>query len=119
MSNPTRGTIGFDAGGKHYTLSYSVNALCEMEDRLGAGATAVAAQMADPSQLRIATIRTLFWAGLRDHHPDLTEAGAGGIMSEIGIPAALEIVGKAMAAAFPADAGRPLAGRQGKPGKRS
>lgn len=120
MSNPTKGEVGFDADGKRWTLVYSVNALCALEDKLGAGAMMVAEQMANSSNLRIATVRTLFWCGLRDHHPELTEADAGDIMTDIGITDAVDLVGKAFAAAFPADAGtaRPLAAGR-RAGKRS
>ena len=120
MSNPTRGEIGFDAGGRHYRLVYSVNALCALEDKLGEGAFSIAQMMSDPARMRIATVRTLFWAGLRDHHADMTEEAAGELMGAITIPIALEHVGAAMAAAFPADASasRPLAAGR-KAGKRS
>lgn len=120
MSNRTKGEIGFDAGGKRYTLCFSVNALCALEDRLEIGAVTVAQQMADASTMRIGTARALFWAGLQDAHPELTLDAAGAVMSEIGITAAVEVISKGMAAAFPDEAGGPLGARQNKAaGKRS
>jgi len=120
VSNPVKGEIGFDGAGKRWTLVYSVNALCRMEDELGEGPMALAtAMMSDPQKIRIGTVRTIFWAGLADNHPDLTKDGAGEIMTAIGLDAAMQHIAKAFTAAFPAaEAGRPLA-RAPRPGKRS
>jgi hypothetical protein len=120
MSNPTNGLIGFDAAGRRWTLVYSVNALCRVEDALGEGAMAIAAMMADPAKVRVGPMRTMFWAGLADHHPELTLEGAGELMDAIGLPTAMEYVAKALTAAFPKqDGAGPLARAAARPGKRS
>jgi tail tube GTA-gp10-like protein len=119
VSNLVKGEVGFDAQGRRWTLIYSVNALCRMEDELGEGAMALAATMADPAKVRVGTLRTVFWAGLADNHPELTQDGAGALMTAIGLDTAMQHIAKAFTAAFPAaEGGRPLA-RAPRPGKRS
>jgi hypothetical protein len=109
MANAARGEAAFEIEGKTYTLSFSINALCELEDAMGEGVTAVTRRLSDESKLRLRDVRTVFWAGLRDHHPEIDLAGAGNLMTALGQVEAIEIVGKALALAFPAGDGRPLA----------
>jgi len=123
MTNIARGAVTFEAGGRTYTLSYSVNALCELEIALGEGIGQLAARLADPDNLKVNVLRTFVWGGLRDHHAELTEEDAGRLMTEIGLSRAISIVLQAFLAAFPeADQGRPLgkaAGARSGAGKKS
>lgn len=82
-------------------MSFSVNALCELEDHLGMPVAKIASGMENPENVRMSTVRALVWAGLRDHHPDLQLREAGDIATEAGIPACMEVVGKAFGLAFP------------------
>lgn len=101
MANSQRGEVAFLAGDSSYTLSFSINALCELEDALGDGVNAIAAQLGNPGAVRIKTLRAVLWAGLLDHHDGLSIDDAGRVMTEAGIPATMAAIGKAFAAAFP------------------
>jgi len=110
MSNPTRGSVTFEADGKTYTLHYSTNALCELESLAGESVMRIAAQMADSDGVRLGMVRNLIWAGLRDHHPEVTVEDAGRIMDALGLDKAGSLVAEAFILAFPqaTKAGGPL-----------
>lgn len=101
MANPHRGQVALNAGGRDYNVSYSINALCELEDVLGQPVAKIAASMNDPENVRMSAVRALVWAGLQDHHPEVTLREAGQIASEASIPVCMEAIGKAFQAAFP------------------
>ncbi|CAI2936037.1 GTA-gp10 family protein [Aminobacter niigataensis] len=101
MANPHRGSVALQAGDRAYTLSYSVNAICELEAELDKPVTEIVASIQDPRQLRLSSVRVLVWAGLRDHHPDLTVQEAGTIITDAGIQTAVNKVGDAFKLAFP------------------
>lgn len=127
MANPHKGEVSFDVDGVTYTLHYSTNAYCELEDLLGRGFGDIAMEMqswspplgpdkkplpetAEVAQKRIGKIklslmRAVFWAGLRDRHPDITVRQAGDLMSDMGGGGpVMEQVSRAMAAAMPDEA---------------
>lgn len=108
MSNKAKGETSFEVGGKQYRLVYSINALCELEDAFGEGVIQVAAKMSDPAKLRLKTLRTMFWAGLRDLDGDITEKAAGEMMTELGLARAVKLVSDAFVAAFPEAAAGPV-----------
>lgn len=115
MANRFKGEVSFDCGDKPYIMRFSANALCELEDALGMGVNAVATQMSDPSTMRLTMVRTVFWAGLRDHHPDVTLHQAGEIITDLSLTKAMELVSKAFELAFQGnDNPRPQ-----KPGQKS
>ena len=95
MANPHRGEVAFKAGDANYTLVYSTNAICELEDAIGKGLNAIVADME-----RLSTVRAILWAGLRSRHSDITMAGAGEIIDLCGVAAATEVIGRALNAAF-------------------
>lgn len=101
MANPHRGDIAFDADGKTWTLRYSTNALCELEDDLGEGVAALGKSMANPAGVKLKTLRSLVWAGLRDHHADLDKRQAGDLIDAAGAQRIGELVMEAFKAAFP------------------
>ena len=115
MGNPHKGEVEFTVGKKVYTLHFSINAMCELEEAMGgAGITELAMQMSDPSKFKLKDMRTMFWAGLRDHHEAMTAQDAGRLMNDLGMMEAMNLVAKAFTLAFPAveDTG-PLAGLPG------
>lgn len=115
MANKHKGEVSFEVAGVNYTMRFSANALCELEDALDMGINAVATQLGNPASLRLKTVRAVFWAGLRDHHPDMTTVQAGDLVTELGIPRAIELVGKAFELTFQdAPKVRPL--KPGQPG---
>lgn len=112
--NRTKGTVHFSAGENTYMLVFSTNALCVLETNLG---DAIWAAFDDLSTMRISTMRTVFWAGLQDHHPQIDKAAAGRLMDQIGLPRVIGLIMEAVALAFPeAKPGdRPLAPAPGHP----
>lgn len=104
MANPHRGEVAFKAGGTGYTLKFSSNAICELEERLNKSLNVIVTDLE-----RLSTLRALLWAGLRANMPDVTMAQAGDIIDQAGIAAATEIIGRALSAAFPPPSGDPNA----------
>jgi hypothetical protein len=100
LANKNRGEVSFEANEKSYTMRFSANALCELEDVLNMGVNDVAEQMSKPKNLRIKTVRGIFWAGLRDYHPEITIQQAGELIQDITLPRCLELIGKAFNLAF-------------------
>lgn len=114
MANREKGEVSFEAQGKTWTLRFSTNALCELEDATGKGAMAVAEEMNDPERVRIKTLRAMFWAGLTDNH-DIDVKAAGDLMNEIGVDKAGLLIGEAFQASFPdAEAGEAAKGKPAK-----
>ncbi|MFC0246791.1 GTA-gp10 family protein [Falsochrobactrum ovis] len=101
MANHYRGSVALQVGDQAYTLSFSVNALCELEDLLNLPVAKIAATMNDAEDVRISTVRALVWGALRDHHSEIDLKGAGDIASTAGIPACMEAIGQAFRLAFP------------------
>jgi hypothetical protein len=101
MANPYRGSVALQVGDRAYTLSFSINALCELEDLLGQPVAKIAAQMNKPEEVRMKTVRAIVWAALRDHHEEVDLKQAGLIASESGVPAVMDAIGRAFTLAFP------------------
>ena len=104
MTNLARGAVTFEAGGKTYTLTYSTNAFCEIEQATSRSIKKIGMELLDPDNLTINTLRTVVWGGLREHHPEITFADAGRLIDQLGMTNMLTLVLQAVAAAFPAAA---------------
>lgn len=102
MANPHRGEVALRIGDADYTLRFSVNALCALEDALDKSAGEIVASLGDGSKVRLKTIRALVWAALLDRHPDMTMQAAGNIVSDGGTAFVMGKITEAMQAAFPA-----------------
>jgi hypothetical protein len=107
MANKAKGEVGFEVDGKSYTLVFSINALCELENQLGGDVANIAAAGFGGIK-RYSTLRATFWAGLTDHHPNMTLQAVGKIINALGIQKADELAGEAFKLAFP-PANGPLA----------
>lgn len=117
MANRHRGQASFEADGKTWLVSFSANALCELEDVLDMRVSEIAEAMGDPKGMRLKTARAVFWAGLQDNHPEVDVKAAGNLMTGR-IPEAMGVVGRAFALAFPeatagADVDPPKPGQDG------
>jgi tail tube GTA-gp10-like protein len=111
MSNPYKGEVEFTADKKAYKLHYNINAMCELEDALGDSVISIANLMSDPMRISVKTMRTMFWAGLRGNHGDITLVEAGDIMSAVGITESMALIARAFMMSFPeAETSRPLPG---------
>jgi hypothetical protein len=114
MANPSRGSVAFQVGEKAYTLSFSINALCELEAEMDQPVAKIAKSLEDPENVRMATVRALVWAALRDSHKEIDMKGAGDILEQAGMQECMDAIGKAFTLAFPeakADANPPKAKR--------
>lgn len=100
MANSKRGQVDLKAGEAVYRLSFSINALCELEDETGKSVNELVAEMNVPNP-RLSMIRMLLWGALRDHHEAVTLRQAGEIAGDAGMQATGEAVGKAFELAFP------------------
>ena len=100
MTNRFKGEVPLQCGDIVYTLRFSANALCELEDALGMGINKIVASMADPDTMRMKTMMTVVWAGLRERHPDITLAQAGEIITDIGLTRTMETVNEAFVLIF-------------------
>lgn len=85
MPNPIKGEVGFEAGGEGYTLVLDFNALCEIEGALRPG----------DDRNGPASTRATFWGALQRHHPKLTLADAGGLISTLTLPRVRELIAQA------------------------
>lgn len=119
MANPHKGEVAFEADGATYTLCFSIDALCSLEEATGKGIIAISNELSDADRLSLSMIRNVLWAGLQAHHPkiDLKKAGEL-IISAGGLPTMIGVISKAFAQAFPepesdAAARPPIAGQNG------
>lgn len=110
MANRERGEVGFDAKGKSWIIRYTTNAMCEIEDALGASIIQIANNLGSENGVHIKTLRTLFRIGVVGCEND---DQAGELMDAVGITDAGVLIGEAFNAAFPhdedKDAGKPEA----------
>lgn len=101
MANPNRGQFEFGAGGKRYTLRYSIDALCALEERFDKNIANLALEISDFDKIRLATVRAVLWAGLTEHQPDMSEQDCNAIFEDLGLMPVAELVLRGVEASFP------------------
>lgn len=98
--------VQFEAGGKTYSLRYTIGAIVTIENRLNKSFGQLAEDMQDPKTLRIGTVREMLHAGLKYHHPRISLEDAGELMLAAGgIGVILPSIANAITAAFPEQEG--------------
>ncbi len=100
MANKEKGEVSL---GQKWTLRYSTNALCELEEASGMGAIELANSLADESSLKLKNLRHMLWAGLLENHPGIQAVQAGQIIDELGFGEVGDRIGEAFTLAFPSD----------------
>jgi hypothetical protein len=101
VANKHKGEIEVEIDGKKLKMSFSSNALCELEDALDRNVNEIAQTMQDPQKVRLKDLRVIFWASMLDHQPDTSIDDTKKLMSSV-LPAELvEMIGKAFTLAFP------------------
>lgn len=97
MANKFKGEVEFTSrDDKKYILSFSANALCELEEVVGMSLDDVVAKLqSDTDKMKLSEIRKIFWAGLLDHQPDVSIEDTKRILSGISPKDMGELVGKA------------------------
>ncbi|MCA1381301.1 hypothetical protein [Bradyrhizobium sp. BRP23] len=99
--NPLKGEVAFvGSDGERRTLSFSAEALFRLEEQLGRKMGAIEADMRNPENFGLGVIRTMFWAGLLDTHPDLELKDVGRHFSKVDPVEACSLVVRAFNGAF-------------------
>jgi hypothetical protein len=99
MANSSRGSVALQAGDMAYTVSFSVNALCELEDAFGVTVQKIGAIFDKEASMK--DVRKLARCALSDHHPAITDKEAGKVVTDAGLPVFMDAVQKAFQLAFP------------------
>ena len=109
MANTAKGHATLKAGDAEFTLAFTLNALCEIEDRLDCPVSKIGERLADVSAK---DMRVILWAGLQEFHSDeiSDESAAGNLCT---LQQGIEAIKSAFEAAFPPESGG------GKPVKRT
>lgn len=99
--NPSvNGVVPFTADKRSWRLVMSTNALCLLE--AGVPDTEEIGKLMSGKDASFTTVRYAFWAGLQDHHPELTPEDVGRLLDHVGLIKAGTVMGTALIAAFPA-----------------
>lgn len=98
------GEVRVEVGGEVYTLAFTPNALCDLEDATGKTVVQVGrdldAMLLD-EDMSVKMLRMLVHHALSEHHPDLDLKGAGQVMRKLGLAEASQKVMEAFMLAFP------------------
>lgn len=100
MANPHKGEVSFKAGEKDYILSFSANALVELEEHLGFELDELIKKFAD-GKIKLAQMRVMFWQGLLDHHDGLSLDDTKAILKTLRPAEMGQLIGRAFALAMP------------------
>lgn len=101
MANKNKGEVALKAGEKEYILRFSANALCDLESSTGKTIMQIMDGVKNIENLSMTTVRAMLWAGLKEHHPEVTIMDAGNIIGEISMLGAFNKIAEAAQAAFP------------------
>lgn len=101
MANRERGEVGFKVEGQEHILSYSANALCELEEALGEGIHDISLKMQDAAQFKLGMLRTIFWAGLIDNRPGVSMDDVKKMLAKLKISEVQSLIAEAFTLAFP------------------
>lgn len=102
MANPHKGEVAFEANGERYVLQFSIDAICALEAETGKGIIGLVAEFQDPDKMSVTLARQILWAGLREHHPELSVKEAGELIPAAGgIAELIKLFGEAFSASFP------------------
>lgn len=83
MANPNKGEVEFKGSdGKTYTLSLSINALCELDEALGVDD--VVNKLVATGKVTLKQYRTMFFIALRQHHKDIVDEKAAADLVIVG-----------------------------------
>lgn len=102
MTNPVTGEVRMPIGEDVYTLQFSYNTLCELEEAAnGKSFAAIAASLTNGNTFSATNLRLMTFMGLKAHHPDLTVKDVGPIIDKGTIKFVVDNVLRAFQLAFP------------------
>lgn len=102
MANKHKGEVTFKAGDKTFTLRFTINELCDVQDLFACRMEEMEARI---NAATIREMRSIVRIGLSEKHPELTDKDVGSIMTEANFATVLQKVGEAFVLAFPAAEG--------------
>lgn len=100
MANKEKGEVSLTCGNTEYTLRFSTNSLCELEDASGMGVMEIGEKF-DSGKFGIKDLRVILWAGLRDYHKELSMENVGEIIDVVTMEKAMEVTIQSFQLAFP------------------
>ena len=100
MGNPHRGEASFDVEGKAFRVRFSWNAAAEYEEAAGKPLSDALFDIAR-ERLSARSLRAMLWAGLQEHHQDVTLKEAGRLIDKMGRKEAQRVMGVALRYFFP------------------
>lgn len=95
------GEVPLVVGGKTFTLLFKSYAIAQIETALDMSMYQLAVELEDPTKRRLNTLGVALWAGLQQHHPELTQRDAFDILDTGGMQVVGTALGTAMQFAFP------------------
>jgi hypothetical protein len=96
MANPDRGEVVLSAGDRAYVLRFGFGALRALEAETGRRLADL-----DLQAVSMDTLAAFLRAGLRAEHGRLDDPALEAVVDAAGLPATMEALGRALAAAFP------------------
>lgn len=102
MSNPHRGQVTLHADGNAYRLQLSFNALAVLKRQTGLSIQGVIRAFKEQGDdVDPELLSALLWAGMQDHHPDMTIEQAASLYPDGGLEELVDKVQEMFTAAFP------------------
>jgi hypothetical protein len=104
--NPQLGEYAFEVEGNTYTMVFDYESWVLIEEKLDKGIFKIMQEIESwsksPENLRLGTVRTIFWAGLHRHQPKLTLAEATSLIFKMdgGIAGAVDAMSKTLERTF-------------------
>jgi len=100
VGNPLRGEASFEVAGRTYRLKYDWNAAAEFEEAAGRPLSDALLDVAR-EKLSAKSLRAMLWAGLQEHHAEVTLMESGRLIDAMGRREAQRLMGAALRYYFP------------------
>ncbi len=101
MPNPLRGETTLTVEDKTYRVRFSWNAAAEYEVPAGRPLSVGVQEILD-GKVSARSLRAMLWAGLQEHHPDVSLKDAGKMLGAIGVKKGLDVMLEAVQYFYPA-----------------
>ena len=100
MPNVLRGEAAFEVDGKTYRVRHSWNSAAEYEEAAGKPLSDALLDIAR-EKLSARSLRAMLWAGLQEHHADVSLKEAGRLIDRMGRAEAQRVMAVALRYFFP------------------